>query len=136
MHELSIAESILDAVRAELLRYPGARPVRVGLRIGQLAAVDIDSLNFCFESVVRGTDWESLTLDAKSCPPTRRCLDCGEEFVSVDYNVVCPKCHGANTMSTGGDELDFDYLEVETDGASSTEVEGVERKSADCRGVA
>lgn len=126
MHELSIAESILDAVRLELLRYPGSKPVRVGLRIGQLSAVDIDSLNFCFESVVRGTDWELLTLDAKSCPPTRRCLACSEDFESVEYNTLCPRCGDGNTISTGGDELDFDYLEVETDGASSAQVEGTE----------
>ena len=133
MHELSIAESILDAVRAELRSYPGARPLRVGLRIGELAAVDMDSLKFCFESIVLGTDWESLTLDAKVCPPTRRCHDCGEDFQSTDYNTVCPRCSSGNTFSTGGDELDFDYLEVETDGASSTQVESVEREPADCR---
>jgi hydrogenase nickel incorporation protein HypA/HybF len=136
MHELSIAESILDAVRAELRGYPGARPLRVGLCIGELAAVDIDSLSFCFESIVRGTEWESLTLEAKVCPPTRRCFDCGEDFESIDYNNICPRCSGANTFSTGGDELDFDFLEVETDGASPTQVESVERESADCRGVA
>ena len=126
MHELSIAESILDAVRAELLRYPGAKPLRVGLRIGVLAAVDIDSLSFCFESVVRGTDWDSLTLDAKSCPPTRRCLACLGDFESVEYNTLCPRCGDGNTISTGGDELDFDYLEVETDGAPSTQVQSTE----------
>ena len=132
MHELSIAESILDAVRAELRGYPGARPLRVGLRIGELAAVDIDSLSFCFESIVRGTEWESLTLDAKICPPTRRCRDCAEDFPSLDYNAVCPRCGCGNTFSTGGDELDFDYLEVETDGASPTQVESAERESANC----
>jgi hydrogenase nickel incorporation protein HypA/HybF len=64
MHELSIAESILEAVRKELAGRPGAKPIRVGLRIGELAAVDVDSLTFCFEAVVRGTDWETLQLDA------------------------------------------------------------------------
>ncbi len=122
LHELSIATSILDAVRKELILYPGARPVRVGLRIGELAAVDIDSLSFCFESVVQGTDWESLKLDAKSCPPMRRCSDCAKEFAVVEYNSVCPVCHSENTLSCGGDELDFDYLEVETDGASAAQV--------------
>jgi hydrogenase nickel incorporation protein HypA/HybF len=136
VHELSIAESILDAVRIELRGYPGARPLRIGLRIGELAAVDVDSLTFCFESIVRGTDWESLLLAVKACPPTRRCLDCAEDFESIDYNIVCLRCGSRNTFSTGGDELDFDYLEVETDGATPTQVESVEREPAHCRGTA
>jgi len=126
MHELSIAESILEAVRKELTSYPGARPMRVGLRIGQLAAVDVDSLSFCFESVVRGTEWESLQLDARVCPQQRRCNDCGEEFAVVGYNSICPKCSGSHTKLISGDELDFDYLEVETSATPADEVKGAE----------
>jgi hydrogenase nickel incorporation protein HypA/HybF len=126
MHELSIAESILEAVRKELVSHPGARPTRVGLRIGELAAVDVDSLSFCFEAVLKGTDWESLQLDARICPQRRMCKECGNEFAVVEYNANCPACAGSNTSLTSGDELDFDYLEVETDGALATEVKGAE----------
>jgi hydrogenase nickel incorporation protein HypA/HybF len=126
MHELSIAESILEAVRKELVSYPGARPTRVGLRIGELAAVDVDSLSFCFESVVRGTEWESLQLDAQLCPQRRTCNDCGKEFAVVEYNSHCPMCAGCNTTPSSGDELDFDYLEVETSGTPAIEVKGAE----------
>jgi hydrogenase nickel incorporation protein HypA/HybF len=115
MHELSIAESILEAVRKELRAHPNARPKRVGLRIGELAAIDSDSLTFCFESIVSGTDWASLTLDIKRCPPLRVCAICNSEFAVIDYNSICPDCACPNTTPSGGDELDFDYLEVETD---------------------
>ena len=126
MHELSIAESILAAVRTELIQHPGARPIRVGLRIGELAAVDVDSLSFCFQAVVKGTDWESLQLDARVCPQHRGCVDCSNEFPVIAYNAACPKCGGSNTKLTSGDELDFDYLEVETDGTPALEVKGTE----------
>jgi hydrogenase nickel incorporation protein HypA/HybF len=68
MHELGIAESILDAVRKELAGHRGARPLRIGLRIGEFAAVDADSLRFCFEAVNRGTDWEPVVLDIAPAP--------------------------------------------------------------------
>lgn len=126
MHELSIAESILEAVRIELTKHPGARPIRVGLRIGELAAVDVDSLTFCFEAVLKGTDWESLQLDARVCPQRRRCSNCGNEFSVVDFNASCPACASSDTRLTSGDELDFDYLEVDTDGTLAAEVKGVE----------
>ena len=126
MHELSIAESILEAVRKELVSRPGARPTRVGLRIGELAAVDVDSLTFCFEAVLKGTDWASLQLVARVCPQRRICKECGNEFAVIEYNADCPACASSHTKLTSGDELDFDYLEVETDGALATEVEGAE----------
>ena len=126
MHELSIAESILEAVRKELASRSGARPTRVGLRIGELAAVDVDSLTFCFEAVLRGTEWENLVLDARVCAQRRICNDCGSEFAVVEYNATCPVCSGGYTRMIGGDELDFDYLEVETDGTASLEAKGTE----------
>jgi hydrogenase nickel incorporation protein HypA/HybF len=126
MHELSIAESILDAVREELTKHPGARPVRIGLRIGELAAVDVDSLTFCFEAVLVETEWEGLQLDIRVCPQRGVCSDCGKEFAVVEYNTQCPACASTNTKVSGGDELDFDYLEVETDGTPAVEVKGAE----------
>ena len=44
----------------------------------------------------------------------------------VDYNTMCPACAGINTTPSSGDELDFDYLEVETDGTLAAEVKGAE----------
>jgi len=126
MHELSIAESILEAVRKELVNHPGAHPIRVGLRIGELAAVDVDSLAFCFEAVLAGTDWEGLQLDARVCPQRRRCNDCGNEFAVVEYNARCTVCASSSTKTISGDELDFDYLEVETDGTLAAQVQGAE----------
>jgi hydrogenase nickel incorporation protein HypA/HybF len=126
MHELSIAESILDAVRQELLKHPGGRPTRAGLRIGELSGVDVDSLSFCFEAVLKGTEWESLQLDIRACPQRRLCGNCGNDFPVVDYDPICPACSSSNTRLTSGDELDFDYLEVETDGTSEPEVKSAQ----------
>jgi len=66
MHELGIATSIIEKVKAEAARRPGARPVRVGLRIGELAGVSPDSLTFCFESLVHGTELESVALSVET----------------------------------------------------------------------
>lgn len=66
MHELGIAEAILSAVRTEITSHPGARPIRVGLLIGEWASVDPSSLRFCFEAITLGTDWYPLALDIES----------------------------------------------------------------------
>jgi Zn finger protein HypA/HybF involved in hydrogenase expression len=59
MHKMGIAYSVLTAVDQELQRYPGRRAAKVGVRIGEFAGVDAESLRFCF----RG-DCEEF----RSCP--------------------------------------------------------------------
>jgi Zn finger protein HypA/HybF involved in hydrogenase expression len=77
MHEMGIAASVLDAVHQELHRYaqgqgvspePGPQRVaKVGLRIGEFAGVDGESLRFCFEAQVKGTELEPIELEIKWC---------------------------------------------------------------------
>ncbi len=62
MHEFGIAESILDAVRTEAAAHKPARPVKVGVRIGEMAGIDPSSLAFCFDCLVKDSEWEPLAL--------------------------------------------------------------------------
>ena len=116
MHEMGIANSVLDGVRTEMRRYPGAYPSKVCLRIGEMAAIDQDALRFCFEAITRGTDLEALELEIELCPRRHRCLDCGRDFVVHDYLFQCPDCASSATKCISGDELEFAYLEVEEHG--------------------
>ena len=72
MHEMGIAASVLDAVHQELRTYPQHRATKVALRIGEFAGVDPDSLQFCFEALVKGTDLEPLELEIEWCRVDRR----------------------------------------------------------------
>ena len=67
MHEMGIADSVLEAVHQELHRYPGHRAVKVGLRIGEFAGVDVESLRFCFDALVKGSALEPLELEIEWC---------------------------------------------------------------------
>jgi Zn finger protein HypA/HybF involved in hydrogenase expression len=67
MHEMGIAASVLDAVQEELRRYPQRRAAKVGLRIGEFAGVDGESLEFCFEAQVKATEFEPLELEIAWC---------------------------------------------------------------------
>lgn len=63
MHEVTVAAGILDAVRAEVAAQKTARAIKVGVRIGEMAGIDPESLAFCFEALVKGTDVEPLELE-------------------------------------------------------------------------
>ncbi len=113
MHELAIANSVLEAVRGEAGRHPGARLLKVGVRVGELAGVDPDALSFCFESLVRGTELEPLALEIEPSPRRQLCPECARTFTVVDYDVCCPGCGASETECIGGDELELAYLELE-----------------------
>lgn len=117
MHELGIANSVLEAVRTEAARRPGCRPSKVGVKIGELAAVDPESLRFCFEALVKQTELEPLALDIEFCPRRQYCTACETTFPVVDYAIACPGCGSAQTRFAGGDELQLAFLEVEDDSA-------------------
>ena len=113
MHELSIATSILEAVEREQRTHAGARFTAVGLRVGEVAGVDVDALQFGWEAITRETAWESLKLSIEIVPRCNRCKNCGNEFAVKDYDIQCPKCASFATENLGGDELDIAYIEAE-----------------------
>jgi len=113
MHELGIANSVLEAVQAEAARHPGSVPVRVGLRIGELAGVDPDALAFSFQALTSGTEWQRLALEIETCPRQHRCPACGNRFHATGYCLTCPACGNPRTECTGGEELDLAYVELE-----------------------
>ncbi len=53
MHEMGIASSIIEAAGKEAALYPGHRPAKVGVVIGEYAGVDTESLRFCFEVLTK-----------------------------------------------------------------------------------
>jgi hydrogenase nickel incorporation protein HypA/HybF len=113
MHEMGIANSILEAVATEVRRHPGSRASKVGVRIGELVAIDADSLRFCCDALSRDTDLEGLQLQIEVCPRRHRCDACSETFDVHDYEFACPKCGSMQTKFVTGDELELAYLEVE-----------------------
>ena len=113
MHELGIAGAILDRVQQEAQRHPGARMLKVGVRVGELSGVDPDALAFGFEALVKDTPWEPLPLEITFCRRRQFCMACGHEFVGENIALNCPSCGDQDTAFIGGDELDIDYIEVD-----------------------
>ena len=77
MHELSIISSIVDSVTETLEAYPGARVKEVRLRVGALASVVEDSLQFCYGIATDGTPLEGSKLVVKILPVMMHCDSCG-----------------------------------------------------------
>ena len=113
MHEVGIANAILEAGQAEAARRSGAKLVRIGVRIGILSGVDSDALRFALTALKMDTELEEVEFEIQSSPRLNRCLDFGNEFESLLYSVPCLLCQSERITLAGGDELDLAYIELE-----------------------
>jgi hydrogenase nickel incorporation protein HypA/HybF len=114
MHELGIATSILEMVEKESAKQPDMRFEKVGLRIGEVAGVDVDALTFGWEAITKDTQWEKLQLEIERVPRKNRCDECECVFEVHDYTELnCPRCGAFPTFNVSGDELEIAYIEAE-----------------------
>lgn len=117
MHEVGIANSILEAGHATTDQRPGAKLIGIGVRIGVLSGVDVDALRFAFECLTAETDDEHVVFTTEQCPRVNRCDACGHEFESLlaspFTDAPCPRCHNVHTSFVSGDQLDIAFVEVE-----------------------
>ncbi|HDZ90961.1 MAG: hydrogenase maturation nickel metallochaperone HypA [Deltaproteobacteria bacterium] len=113
MHEMSIAQSLLDIIREEMQKN-NARILRsVSLDIGQLSAIVPESLSFCFEVMTSGTELEGAQLIMNMVPLRGVCRDCGREFEIRDYAFECPHCSGPHIDTVSGQGLSIVEMEVD-----------------------
>ncbi len=101
MHELAIAESVVETVLART----GERPVRtVRLRIGHLAGVVLTAFEFSFELATAGTPLEGATLEIDQPAGVLHCRGCGEDQARDDLIMLC-ECGSADVEVLSGREL-------------------------------
>ena len=112
MHELSIAQSILDTVVAEAEANDATRIVRIHLRIGQLTAIVEEALTFSFEVISKDTCAHGAHLETEFIAWKVRCTDCGHEYPVVEGIPLCPQCNHAGGETIAGRELQIVEMDV------------------------
>lgn len=112
MHEMSIAQSILEIVLEEAKAHGAEQVASVKLRIGQMTGVVPDSLSFCWGLLTEGGPAEESVLEIETVPLKAACRDCGAEF-SVEKAVFkCPECESGEIEITQGRDLTLQSIEA------------------------
>jgi hydrogenase nickel incorporation protein HypA/HybF len=112
MHEMSLAEGVLQIIEDHARGQGFSRVKTVWLEIGQLAGVEAEAMKFCFDAVTRGSIAEGARLEIHETPGRGRCPGCGESARLVERYDLCPAC-GMPMEVTGGTEMRVKELEVE-----------------------
>ncbi len=115
MHELSIAQNIVEIVGDSLSANGGGKLKSVKVRIGELAGVVPDSLEFCFTAITRGTTMEDARLEIERTGIVAHCPDCGADSGVVGLVFRCPTCGSVNVKVISGNELHVVEIEVDDD---------------------
>ena len=113
MHELSIAQSILDIVNQHLPVGNTTHVKSIKVKIGKLSNVLPDSLRFCFEAITKDSDFENTQLILNIIPITIKCNDCTKLTENNDYVFSCPSCDSNNINVTAGNDLNIEEIEIE-----------------------
>jgi hydrogenase nickel incorporation protein HypA/HybF len=113
MHEMSIAQSLLDIIKEEMEKHDAKILRAVRLNVGQMTAVVPQALSFCFEVITNGTELEGARLFMDIVPLKGYCPECDVEFTIEDYTFMCPSCGGSKIETIGGQDLSIVEIEVD-----------------------
>lgn len=113
MHELSIAEHLIEAAERAARTAGATAVVRVRLRLGEWAGVDAHALRFGFEVLAHGTLLDGAWFEVEEIAARARCRACGAESATDGIRSgVCGQCGSAHFQLTSGRELEIVELEI------------------------
>jgi hydrogenase nickel incorporation protein HypA/HybF len=113
MHEMGIAQNILD-IALDAANKEGAKKItRINLISGELRGIVPLQLTFCFGMVAQDTIASGAYLDIESVPVSGHCNQCTADFPIEEYQYLCPRCNNKDIQITGGTELRIKDIEIE-----------------------
>ena len=113
MHEMSLAESVRDIILDTVARQHAQRVVTVVLEIGELAAVELETLLFSLDIVLQASPAEGARVCVESLPGTGQCRDCGATAPMTTLYDPCPDCGSYRVRAVRGTEMRVKALEME-----------------------
>ena len=112
MHELSIAQNIIEIVNDNLNDHQKNIVKSVRVKVGKLTNILPDSLVFIFEALVKDTDLDGAVLEIEHLPIKIKCAECGAVSTSDDFLFSCEKCGGNQIKILSGNEFLVSEIEL------------------------
>ncbi|HNW92879.1 MAG TPA: hydrogenase maturation nickel metallochaperone HypA [bacterium] len=121
MHELGLAQALLEQVRAVAHANGDPRVETVRVRVGEYAGADGEALRFAFDTLRGDYGWPAAVLVLERVPAQLRCPACGtarplareEPFAGAD-ELRCARCGAAAELILAR-ELELTSIDVADD---------------------
>jgi len=113
MHEVGIAQSILEIVEKEVNKDGTSNVKRVKLIVGEFTGVVKESLEFALDIIKKNTSAENAEFVIETVKLKTYCQECDKTFIGKDdAHFLCPDCNGILGI-VEGKELKIDFIDVE-----------------------
>jgi hydrogenase nickel incorporation protein HypA/HybF len=112
MHELSIAQSIVELAEQEAQNHSAISIEELELEIGSLAGIDGFALESALESAIKGSLLENVRILTQRIAGEGRCGDCENLFPVTYLFSACPECGSYAVKITKGKELRIKSITV------------------------
>lgn len=133
MHELSLAQSILESVLEALNKDQYSKEqsskdykngnfqekahqkvATISLSIGKLSCVEPNNLTWYLQEISEGTALEGATIEIDRSQGVMLCNQCKRTFVSNELYCCCPNCNSYDKQIKSGNEMLISHIEVES----------------------
>ncbi len=113
MHELSLAQSVLEIVDTEMARHSGKKLKAVTLTVGERAGVEMNTFRTAIDAVLRSSRWQGAVAKIDIVPSRAQCIACGAQFHPSGSVVECPECGSGACGIVSGMEFRVSSLTIE-----------------------
>ena len=130
MHELAIAQKILETIEEEANKNGLTKVRRAKLRIGKMAAFQKEQLEFCLKTYEKTNLLEDMTFEIVEVPVELICKSCAQKFMDARFDdpefaheiahapalyvpPPCPSCASEDVTMIAGNEMTLMSIEGE-----------------------
>ncbi len=112
MHELSIAQNIIEIIQQHVPELEWERVTVVRLKIGAVAGIVPESLEFSFRAITAESLLSHTRLEIESVPFRIHCNACDTTTENEDGFALCGNCGSTDTKMLSGSELNISEIEI------------------------
>ena len=112
MHELSVAQNIVEIIQQHVPESEWERVAAVRLKVGAVAGLVPESLEFSFQAMTSESLLSHAQLEIESIPFRIHCNACDMTAENELGFTVCSKCGGADTKILSGLEMYITEIEI------------------------
>jgi len=113
MHELSIAQNIVEMIQRHIPQDEWNQVVAVKVRIGAVAGIVPDSLKFSFQAITAESALCNARLITEHIPFRVHCRTCNTTTENEDGFAMCGECESTDIQVLSGTELHVVEIELE-----------------------
>lgn len=113
MHELSIAENVLEIAQAEAEKHDAGKVGRIVLEVGKVSGVVREALEFSLKALMDNEKWHHTEVEITEIPGRAKCCNCAHEFDILEIYDPCPECSHLYSEIIRGEELNVKSLVLE-----------------------